>query len=100
MFGPDTAMLTADSEAKVARIVSVLRTEPTARVEVVGHTAVEIDDPPLCLQLSQLRAEQVAIRLAAAGIDPARMSAVGVSHTQPKDTASASRRAELIALSG
>lgn len=97
-FTPDTATLTEQGDATLGRIVTVLRAEPTARVEVVGHTAVEIANPPLCLQLSQLRAEQVAVRLAAAGIDPGRLTAIGVSHSQPKPSAAASRRVELVAL--
>lgn len=98
LFGPDTATLTPEGRARLAQIVDVLRSSPAARVEIVGHTAVEIANPPLCLQLSQLRAEQVATRLAAAGIDPDRVTAVGVSHTQPLPTAAASRRAEVVAV--
>lgn len=100
LFGPDTAVLTPASRERLAQIVDVLRSSPDARVEIVGHTAVEIANPPLCLQLSQMRAEQVANRLAAAGVDPDRVSAVGVSHTEPLPTAAESRRAEVVALAG
>jgi outer membrane protein OmpA-like peptidoglycan-associated protein len=100
MFGPDTAMLTPYGETQVQRIVDVLRADPAARVEVVGSTAVEIADPPLCLQLSRLRAEQVAIRMEMAGIEPSRVSAIGISHSDPRDTAADSRRAEVLALAG
>jgi len=100
MFGPDTAMLTPEGEDKISRIAEVLRTDPAARIEIVGHTAVEIADPPLCLQLSRLRAEQVAIRIEMAGIEPSRVSAIGISHSDPRATAEASRRAEVMALAG
>jgi len=100
MFDADTAMMTPYGETQVSRIADVLRADPAARVEIVGHTAVEIADPPLCLQLSRLRAEQVAIRIELAGIEPVRVSAIGISHSDPKATAAASRRAEVMALAG
>jgi outer membrane protein OmpA-like peptidoglycan-associated protein len=99
MFDADTATLTPESAEKVERVVNVLRDNPGTRIEIVGHTAVEIADPPLCLQLSQLRAEQVLSRLQIAGIAPDRLHAIGISHTQPKDTAYQSRRVELLVLS-
>src|SRR3954465_15000373 len=76
LFGADTAILTPYGETQVERIVAVLPADPAARGEVVGHTAVEINDPPLCLQLSRLRAEQVAIRMENAGIEPSRVAAI------------------------
>src|SRR4051812_36884900 len=91
MFGPDTAMLTPYGETQVSRAVEVLRADPAAGVEVVGHPAVEINDPPLCLQLSRMRAEQVALRMEMAGIEPSRVSATGISHSDPRDTAGESR---------
>ena len=100
IFGPDTAMLTPYGETQVQRIVDVLRADPAARALVVGSTAVEIADPPLCLQLSKLRAEQVAIRMEMAGIEPSRVSAIGISHSDPRGTAADSRRAEVVALAG
>jgi len=100
LFGADTAILTPWGETQVQRIVDVLRADPAARAVVVGSTAVEINDPPLCLQLSKLRAEQVAIRMEMAGIEPSRVSAIGISHSDPRDTAAGSRRAEVFALAG
>src|SRR3954470_9144654 len=100
LFGPDTATLTPYGETQIQRIVAVLRADPAARVEVVGSTAVEINDPPLCLQLSRMRAEQVALRMEMAGIDPSRVSATGISHSDPRDTAAESRRVEVLALAG
>jgi outer membrane protein OmpA-like peptidoglycan-associated protein len=98
LFGADTAILTPYGETQVQRIVDVLRADPAARVEVVGSTAVEINDPPLCLQLSRMRAEQVALRMENAGIEPSRVSAIGISHSDPKGTAAESRRVEVVAL--
>jgi len=98
LFGADTAQLTPYGETQVQRIVDVLRADPAARVEVIGSTAVEINDPPLCLQLSKLRAERVAVRMEMLGIEPSRVSAIGISHSDPRDTAAASRRVEVMAL--
>jgi len=96
-FAPDTARLTPAAEARLDRLIGIMHDDPAIRVQVVGHTAVEIADPALCLQLSQLRAERVAIRLEGAGIAPDRVSAIGVSHEQPRETFAESRRVELVA---
>lgn len=96
LFAPDTAMLDPQNAAMVNQITNLMREDPDLRVMVVGNTAVEIAEQPLCLQLSQLRAEQVATQIEMAGIPADRVSAVGISHTQPLDTAWQSRRAEFV----
>ena len=95
-FGPDSTKLTPTGSRSLEQVAGLLRDDPAARVQVVGHTAMEIVDLPLCQRLSELRADLVASQLMSLGIGPERLPVVGVSHSHPAATPTASRRVELI----
>lgn len=75
-FGPDSAILTADSAATLDALASDLTAMDPAPFEIGAHTS-SLGDPDLNLLLSYERAEAVAAHLRAAGIDPDLMTAVG-----------------------
>ena len=60
-----------------------LRDNPTARVEIAGHTC-DLGSDEYNLKLSQARAAAVADWLVAHGIDRARLEVRGYGNRQPK----------------
>lgn len=81
-FETDSATLTAQGQAVVANVASILQAHPAVRVRIEGHTD-STGTPAHNLELSQARAETVRATLASLGVDPARMSTAGFGATQP-----------------
>lgn len=76
-FEHGTDQLTADGEAAAAEIAAVLAANPFIPVEVEIHTYTEAT-PGDNHGLSVRQAEAVVATLAANGVDPARLTAVGL----------------------
>lgn len=102
-FATDSANLTTDSDATLAQMAQLLKSEPTLKVFIVGHTdnTGELNHN---LQLSQSRAESVVKALSTRyGITASRLAAKGIGAYAPvasnQDDAgrAQNRRVELVA---
>ena len=82
-FALDSADIQPASEEALARAAQLLRDNPSARVEIAGHTC-DLGSDDYNLKLSQARAAAVADWLVAHGIDRGRLQARGYGNTQPK----------------
>ncbi|EHR63383.1 OmpA/MotB family protein [Saccharomonospora cyanea] len=99
-FLPDSARLTSDGEAAVAKVAESLVEAPTDwRFEVGGHVArVPGADPESAEELSYERAEAVTEELVNLGISPEQVEAVGYGDTRPLSehgTSPTDRRVEI-----
>jgi OOP family OmpA-OmpF porin len=81
-FQFDSTRLTPDSEPRLREIVAALQKHPGLRIELAGH-ADATGPGPYNRQLSLRRAAAVADRLAAAGIDRARLQVRGYGESRP-----------------
>ncbi|WP_200240559.1 OmpA family protein [Thiohalocapsa halophila] len=94
LFAPGQARIGADSDALLEALAQAVMACPDARIRIAGHT----DDrgrPEANLRLSRERAQAVAARLIAAGVEPARITAVGYGDERPvADNATAAGRAK------
>lgn len=70
------------SKVELKEVADFLRANPQLRVEIGGHTD-NVGSPDYNLKLSEKRAEAVRGELAAKGIDPARLVAVGYGSSRP-----------------
>jgi len=78
LVDPDAA------DAVLAPIVRYLSAHPGIKIAVTGTCATGTGDGPDPMWLSRARAGTIASRLAAAGIDPARITAAGVGTDFPE----------------
>lgn len=80
-FASNSAKLDEASLLLLAEVVAVLKDRPNLRrVQIVGHAGTAERGPD---KLATRRAEVVRDHLVKAGVDPARLAAVGVGTTQP-----------------
>ena len=79
----------------LASLAEALRAAPGVPVAVEGYTAAIGTDGTRSQELSQQRAQGVVRSLAALGVDPARLRAVGRGDSRPLRTLDESRRVEL-----
>jgi outer membrane protein OmpA-like peptidoglycan-associated protein len=82
-FAFDSAEIQPASEDALIRAAQSLRDNPTARVEIGGHTC-DIGTAEYNQKLSEARATAVMVWLVAHGIDDARLTVRGYGDTQPK----------------
>jgi outer membrane protein OmpA-like peptidoglycan-associated protein len=82
-FAFDSAEIQPESEDALIHAAQALRDNPTARVEIDGHTD-DIGTDEYNLKLSEERALAVATWLVAHGIDDARLTVHGFGNTRPK----------------
>jgi outer membrane protein OmpA-like peptidoglycan-associated protein len=82
-------------EAGLAPLAEALRAAPGVPVTVEGYTAAVGTDGTRSQALSEERAAGVTRRLAALGVDPARLRPVGRGDSRPLRTLDESRRVEL-----
>jgi len=102
-FATDSADLTTDSDTTLGQMAQLLKTEPSLKVFIVGHTD-DTGDLNHNLMLSQKRAESVAKALTTRfGVAAQRVAAKGVASYAPvasnRDEAgrAQNRRVELVA---
>jgi outer membrane protein OmpA-like peptidoglycan-associated protein len=79
----DSAQIQPSSEVALERAAQLLRDNPSARVEIGGHTC-DIGTDAYNQKLSEARAAAVGEWLVAHGIDHARLEVRGYGNTQPK----------------
>jgi OmpA-OmpF porin, OOP family len=102
-FDSDTTTLTPPSHQTVNDLITVLKSCPTAQVQLVGYTD-NTGDPAINLTLSQNRANAIRDMLAAGGISLDRMTTAGYGQDRPiasNDTdegRARNRRTELVVL--
>jgi outer membrane protein OmpA-like peptidoglycan-associated protein len=82
-FENDSAILTAEGQAAVAKAADILKANPAVVVRIEGHTD-GTGSAASNLALSQARARTVMDALVALGIAPGRLSAEGFGQTRPK----------------
>ena len=93
-FDTDSAVLTAESSAQLDNIATILRAYPQAHVAVVGHTD-SVGNEADNVVLSRARANTVAAKLRANGVQPQRVHAEGFGSQRPiADNATEAGRAE------
>lgn len=80
--------------AETVRAVAAVLAPSDAAVRLTGHVADTPGSPEGAQGLSERRAAAVAQALVEGGVDPARITAVGLGATAPLDTLAASRRVE------
>jgi OmpA-OmpF porin, OOP family len=81
-FKRASAELDRQSNVTLDKIAGVMATCTSARIEVQGHTDAE-GTPERNINLSNRRAQSVLEYLSAAGVEPARLTAVGYGETRP-----------------
>jgi len=84
-FATNQALILPQSDALLAEIASVLRSRPTMRLRIEGHTDTQ-GPRKRNMSLSQARADAVRIHLEKLGITAARLEAVGYGPDQPIET--------------
>jgi outer membrane protein OmpA-like peptidoglycan-associated protein len=100
-FANDSASLTAQGQASVARAAEILRANPSVRVRIEGHTDGN-GTPEANQALSEARARSVVNALTALGIAADRLSSTGFGESRPRvpDTSAANmalnRRVEFV----
>lgn len=81
-FTQSTASLLPTSRPILDSLARTLRTQPTLRLEIAGHTD-NVGEPTLNVRLSERRAQVVRRYLVQQGIDSARLVARGYGGTRP-----------------
>ncbi len=85
LFEVGRAELQPGTDSNLADVVELLETEPEKRVRIEGHTD-STGPSDLNLRLSEQRANSVADALIALGIDPDRVTTVGMGEDFPVAT--------------
>ncbi|MCP4965833.1 MAG: OmpA family protein [bacterium] len=81
-FESNQAELSESGVAQLNAAIGILDANPTAVVVIQGYTDNE-GDPAANLELSQQRAEAVLVFLVEGGIDPSRLSVIGLGEADP-----------------
>jgi len=84
-FATGSAEILPASAATLDGAIALLRDNPTARVEVGGHTD-NVGEPAFNMRLSQQRADSVRRYLIQHGIEGSRLTTRGYGQTRPRDT--------------
>jgi OmpA-OmpF porin, OOP family len=100
-FDTGKADLKQDGVATVKEIATVLKTNPTLKLGVEGHTD-NVGDAASNKRLSEARAKSVTAAIVASGVDAARVSAAGFGQEKPvadnrtEEGRAKNRRVELV----
>lgn len=81
-FDNNSARLTANAQRLMENVVSFLRSDPSARISISGHTDSVASDA-YNLKLSRNRAIEVRDYLVGYGIDASRLDAAGYGESRP-----------------
>lgn len=93
-FEFNSARLTANAQRLMENVVSFLRSDPTARIDIAGHTD-NVGGVPKNLVLSRARAKEVRDYLIGYGIDGSRLHSEGYGKSRPIATNSTAAGREL-----
>ena len=74
--------LSGKSLTELERLADFMKVNPTARIEIAGHTD-DRGDPAANLELSRKRAQTVVDYLSRMGVSPTRLKAIGYGKTRP-----------------
>jgi outer membrane protein OmpA-like peptidoglycan-associated protein len=100
-FDTGKADLKADGTATVAEIVKMLKSAPSLKIAIEGHTD-NVGQPAANKALSEKRARSVMAAIVAGGIDAKRLSAAGFGQERPvadnrsEEGRAKNRRVELV----
>jgi outer membrane protein OmpA-like peptidoglycan-associated protein len=100
-FDYDSEVIREESKPTLDRIIAMLKSQPTLKIIIEGHTDSEGSDEHNKI-LSQQRAESVKLYLVSAGIDASRLFTEGYGESKPvasNETATGraqNRRVELV----
>jgi OOP family OmpA-OmpF porin len=94
-FAADRAELGGSSALTAQRVAHILGTGPGVGVVLTGYAADAPGPAAVAQRLSEQRASVVAAALVTAGVDRARIVAVGRGAADPLASPSASRRVEI-----
>ena len=100
-FDTGKADLKQDGVATVKEIATLLKTNPTLKLGVEGHTD-NVGDAASNKKLSEARAKSVTAAIVASGVDAARLSAAGFGQEKPvadnrtEEGRAKNRRVELV----
>jgi outer membrane protein OmpA-like peptidoglycan-associated protein len=100
-FDTGKADLKQDGVASVKEIATLLKTNPTLKLSVEGHTD-NVGDAAANKKLSEARAKSVTTALVASGVDAVRLSAAGFGQEKPvadnrtEEGRAKNRRVELV----
>lgn len=81
-FGFGSDVLTVESTSELEQLVQLMRTNVTARIEIIGHTD-NFGPADFNLALSKKRATAVQKYLISKGIDPSRIISDGFGESRP-----------------
>ncbi len=81
-FSSGSAVLSSASTAILDEVVAALLSNGSARLQVRGHTD-DVGSAATNLRLSQERAQAVVNYLVAGGVDPDRLTALGLGEAEP-----------------
>ena len=84
-FPEGTPVIGPTHAEQLNRLAQLVNGDPTLRVIVLGRSDQRGDDAQN-MEVSQRRAEAVVAHLVGQGVDPARVSAIGIGETQPTST--------------
>lgn len=84
-FETDSARLTANAQRLMENVVSFLRSDPSARISISGHTDSVASDA-YNMKLSRNRASEVRDYLVGYGIDGSRLDSAGYGESRPVAT--------------
>jgi OOP family OmpA-OmpF porin len=82
-FGFDSTQVTQESEPLLEEAIALLKSHPGLRVELSGHTDSS-GARSYNQRLSERRAEAIAKRMIAAGVDAAQLQTRGHGEMQPR----------------
>ena len=82
LFPVNSAVLQAGASDEIARVAKVLTQYPDTAITIAGHTD-STGGESLNQQLSERRAQAVKNALAAKGVNPGRMNAIGFGESKP-----------------
>lgn len=81
-FASGQSQLRAEASDSISKLVEFVQADPEKRIRIEGHTD-STGSANANQVLAQRRAEAIEKALRDAGIDPARMTAVGIGEDQP-----------------
>ena len=98
-FDFDSAMMKSGGYAELDRVSNVLNQYPQTMIRIEGHTD-QIGDSQYNQRLSEHRAEAVRSALQQRGVDPARMTTIGMGECCPISSDNATNRRVTMQLTG
>ena len=82
LFDTGSSLIKPGAQDEIARIADILNRYPQTRVTIEGHTD-SIGSESNNMRLSEARATAVGDALAARGVDPGRVTTVGLGESKP-----------------